>query len=181
MSQIPASFVRNIYVMCIKYTFNYTTWIWQLRKTEKNCRGTNVARNITAFCSLVMFLVDGLTVLTSENRRQQNLTIQIWTLSCRTPLHSIQHKKHVAPIYSNANTGKCRGLQNNLGSKIWLTPSFIQIYTFLFASHFGNHGNNSSYRNLHNIGNKMDTVITITTVTIAVTETFITSVTRWIQ
>ena len=100
------------------------------------------------------------------------LTVQ--TLSCGLPLHSIQHKKHVAPTYSNANTGKCQGLQNKFGSKILLTPSFIQISTFIFTPHIDNNGNNSSYRNIHNRGNNMNTLITITTVTLAAMVTNVT-------
>jgi len=80
----------------------------------------------------------------------------------------------VAPIYSNANTSLCQGLQNNCGSKILLTPGFIQISTFIFTSHTDKNGNNSRYRNIHNRGNKMDTVITITMVTLAAMVTNVT-------
>jgi hypothetical protein len=60
MSHITATFVQNIYVMYIKDTSGLYNLDLTPNKIEQNCRGPNVARNITAFCSLVMFLVDGL-------------------------------------------------------------------------------------------------------------------------
>jgi len=60
MSQITERLVQNIYVMHIKYTSDLYNLDLTPTKIEQSHSGPNVARNITALCSLAMFLVDRL-------------------------------------------------------------------------------------------------------------------------